>query len=184
MGLIAVKAGVANHVLKVRPEEVSDALGVIETTSREALVELRHMLGLLRDEPLPPPGGLAALPELADRVRSLGLEVDLQVRGTDRLPEGVELAVYRIVQECLTNVAKHSGASSCRVVVDADGHEVLIQVSDQGTNTSATAPAEGHGLIGIRERVSLYGGTLVAGRGPAGGFEVTAKLPYRSAGMS
>ncbi|MGZ0147989.1 sensor histidine kinase [Kribbella sp. WER1] len=178
MGLIAVKAGVANHVLQVRPEEVSDALSVIESTSRDALVELRHMLGLLRspDEPadLAPPAGLAALPELVARVESTGVRVDLAV-DVDVLPEAVGLTVHRIVQECLTNVTKHAHADRCRITLSGGANAVQVEVSDDGVGGT---PVEGHGLIGIRERVSVYGGTYRAGALPGGGFEVVVRLPY------
>ncbi|GAA2815281.1 histidine kinase [Kribbella solani] len=181
MGLIAVKAGVANHVLAVRPEEVSDALSVIESTSRDALVELRHMLGLLRtsDEPadLAAPAGLAALPDLAARVESTGVRVELTIEVSEPLPEAVELTVHRIVQECLTNVTKHAQARQCSVVVRGDANAVDLAVTDDGTG-AADAVGDGHGLIGIRERVSVYDGTYRAGPGTAGGFEVVVRLPY------
>ena len=184
MGLIAVKAGVANHVLQVRPEEVSDALSVIESTSRDALVELRHMLGLLRtsSEPadLTPPAGLAALPELVARVESTGVKVDLAVEVTEPLPEAVEFAVHRIVQECLTNLTKHARARSCRVTVAGDLSAVQIEVTDDGIGG---AVVEGHGLIGIRERVSMYDGSFRAGPRSGGGFEVAVRLPYQRAGV-
>lgn len=179
MGLIAVKAGVANHVLRVRPEEVSDALSVIESTSRDALVELRHMLGLLRtsDEPaeLAPPAGLAALPELVARVESTGVAVELQVDVPEPLPEAVALTVHRIVQECLTNITKHSRARQCRITITGAANAVQLEVSDDG---EGGAVVEGHGLIGIRERVSVYGGTYRAGPRAGGGFEVVVRLPY------
>ncbi|GAA1606633.1 MULTISPECIES: sensor histidine kinase [Kribbella] len=180
MGLIAVKAGVANHVLKVRPEEVSDALTVIESTSRDALVELRHMLGLLRtsdDEPadLAPPAGLAALPELVARVESTGVRVDLTLDLPAPLPEAVGLTVHRIVQECLTNVAKHARARHCRITVSGCANAVQVEVADDGVGGPVV---EGHGLIGIRERVSVYGGTYRAGALPGGGFEVVVRLPH------
>ncbi|HZX03755.1 sensor histidine kinase [Kribbella sp.] len=180
MGLIAVKAGVANHVLRVRPEEVSDALSVIESTSRDALVELRHMLGLLRtpdDEPadLAPPAGLAALPELVARVESTGVRVDLTLDVPEPLPEAVGLTVHRIVQECLTNVTKHARAGRCRITVAGSAHAVQVEVTDDGVGGTAV---EGHGLIGIRERVSVYGGTYRAGAVAGGGFEVVVRLPY------
>ncbi|WP_427884655.1 sensor histidine kinase [Kribbella sp. GL6] len=180
MGLIAVKAGVANHVLKVRPEEVSDALSVIESTSRDALVELRHMLGLLRtpdDEPadLAPPAGLAALPELAARVESTGVHVDLTIDVPSPLPEAVGLTVHRIVQECLTNVTRHARARRCRITVSGSANGVQVEVVDDGIGGTAV---EGHGLIGIRERVSVYGGTYRAGALPGGGFEVVVRLPH------
>ncbi|TDW14872.1 sensor histidine kinase [Kribbella kalugense] len=178
MGLIAVKAGVANHVLQVRPEEVADALSVIESTSRDALVELRHMLGLLRtsNEPadLAPPAGLAALPDLVARVESTGVRVELAVDVPEPLPEAVELTVHRIVQECLTNVTKHAHAHQCHVTVRGDANAVQVQVTDDGIGGAAV---EGHGLIGIRERVSMYGGTYRAGPYDGGGFEVVVRLP-------
>ncbi|MFF0344520.1 histidine kinase [Kribbella sp. NPDC004875] len=180
MGLIAVKAGVANHVLAVRPEEVSDALSVIESTSRDALVELRHMLGLLRttSEPadLAPPAGLAALPELVSRVESTGVQVELAIDVPDGLPEAVELTVQRIVQECLTNVTKHARARRCRVAISSSANGVRVEVTDDGAGGAAV---EGHGLIGIRERVSMYDGTHRAGPRADGGFEVVVELPHR-----
>ncbi|WP_410790290.1 sensor histidine kinase [Kribbella sp. C-35] len=179
MGLIAVKAGVANHVLQVRPEEVSDALSVIESTSRDALIELRHMLGLLRtsDEPveLAPPAGLAALPDLVSRVESTGVQVELQVDVPGPLPEAVGLTVHRIVQECLTNVTKHARATRCRITITGSANAVQVEVSDDG---AGGAVVEGHGLIGIRERVSVYGGSYHAGPRAGGGFEVVVRLPY------
>lgn len=179
MGLIAVKAGVANHVLRVRPEEVSDALSVIESTSRDALVELRHMLGLLRapDEPaeLAPPAGLAALPELVARVESTGVRVELRVDVPEPLPEAVALTVHRVVQECLTNVTKHARASRCAVTITGRANAVQLEVTDDGAGGT---PVEGHGLIGIRERVSVYGGSYRAGPRAGGGFEVVVRLPH------
>lgn len=179
MGLIAVKAGVANHVLRVRPEEVSDALSVIESTSRDALVELRHMLGLLRtsDEPTDhaPPAGLAALPDVIARVESTGVAVELSVDVPEPLPEAVGLTVHRIVQECLTNVTKHARASRCRVAITGSANAVQIEVTDDGVGG---AVVEGHGLIGIRERAGVYGGTYRAGPRTDGGFEVVVRLPH------
>ncbi|TDO45178.1 signal transduction histidine kinase [Kribbella sp. VKM Ac-2571] len=179
MGLIAVKAGVANHVLRVRPEEVSDALSVIESTSRDALVELRHMLGLLRPsgEPveLAPPAGLAALPDLVSRVESTGVQVELKVAVPEPLPEAVDLTLHRIVQECLTNVTKHARAARCQITITGAANAVQLEVSDDG---AGGAVVEGHGLIGIRERVSVYGGSYRAGPRAGGGFEVVVRLPY------
>ncbi|MEU6999172.1 histidine kinase [Nonomuraea sp. NPDC046570] len=182
VGLIAVKAGVANHVLRSRPEEAHEALRVIETSSRSALVEMRRLLGVLRTEPpgLGPLPGLAALPELAERTRLAGVAVDLDVRDAGGVPEGVGLSVYRIVQEALTNVVKHAAPARCRVLVEAGAHEVRIEVTDDGPGRR-TLPAreEGHGLIGMRERVMLYGGAFEAGPGPDKGFRVRACLPYQ-----
>ncbi|MDH2427017.1 sensor histidine kinase [Sphaerisporangium sp. TRM90804] len=198
MSVIAVKAGIANHVAEARPQEARDALAVIETTSRGALVELRHMLDVLRTaagpahaDPAKPSGpgtpaqaglapapGLAGLPGLVERAGMAGVRVDLKV-DADELPEGVELSVYRIVQEALTNVVKHAAPARCAVTVTSDGREVGVEVTDDGPGTR-TLPAspDGHGLIGMRERVTLYGGTFTAGPRPQGGFRVSVRLPY------
>ncbi|WP_188194405.1 sensor histidine kinase [Nonomuraea sp. SYSU D8015] len=191
VGLIAVKAGVANHVMATKPEEAQDALRVIETASRGALVEMRHLLGVLRSAEPPergPAPGLAGLEGLVRQARSAGVEVHCDFRigrlGGDgvRLPEGVELAVYRIVQEALTNVVKHAAPARCSVsvVADEDGRAVRIEVVDDGPGRRALPPVEGagHGLIGMRERVMMYGGTFEAGRLPGRGFRVFARLPY------
>ncbi|WP_285780413.1 sensor histidine kinase [Microtetraspora sp. NBRC 13810] len=184
MGLIAVKAGVANHVMRTRPQEAHDALRVIETASREALVEMRHLLGVLRTDPaeLGPAPGVEGLPQLADRATQAGVAVELDVRGATGLPQGVELSVYRIVQEALTNVVKHAAPARCRVEVEADGRQVRIEVTDDGPGRR-TSPAQtaGHGLIGMRERVMMYGGAFEAGPAPGTGFRVLARLPYEAA---
>ncbi|MGW7515551.1 sensor histidine kinase [Streptomyces sp. NPDC054796] len=190
MGLIAVKAGVANHVIRTRPEEAYDALRVIETTSREALTDMRRMLGVLRSETdgarLPPSAlgpapGPDTLPELAERAGA-----ELSIRGVEELPEGIGLTVHRIVQEALTNVARHAAPGTpCRVVVEGSGREVRIQVTDDGRCPARSAQQSesggGHGILGMRERVAAYGGTFTAGPRPEGGFAVTATLPYKEA---
>ncbi|MDF5754015.1 sensor histidine kinase [Spongiactinospora sp. TRM90649] len=186
MSLIAVKAGIANHVAAVRPEEAGEALRVIEATSRAALSEMRHMLGVLRSEPGDPPydpaPGLSALPGLAERAASAGVVVETTVRGAEGVPEGVELSAYRIVQEALTNVVKHAAPATCTVVVDAAGGELRIDVTDDGRGGPPQEPSgTGHGLAGMRERVLLYGGALTAGPLPEGGFRVSARLRYREA---
>jgi signal transduction histidine kinase len=186
LSLITVKAAVANHVAATHPDEARAALRVIEDTSRETLVEMRRLLGVLRSEngapELAPSPGLAGLPELASRAGLAGVRVDLDVRGDVRLPDGVELSVYRIVQEGLTNVVKHAAPASCRVLVDADEHEARILITDDGPGVRVL-PGEtgGHGLIGMRERVMLYDGVFTAGPRADGGFAVSARLPYSSA---
>ncbi|KAA2265833.1 sensor histidine kinase [Solihabitans fulvus] len=189
IGLIAVKAGVANHVARSRPEEAHDALRVIEDTSRGALTELRHLLGVLRpDEPAdadPPEGefdpvpGLAGLPALAERAAMAGVRVDLDVRGTTELPEGVGVSVYRIVQEALTNVVKHAAPARAAVTVEADGREVRVVVADDGPGLRAGQGRSGHGLVGMWERTMAYGGEFGAGTRREGGFAVSARLPYQ-----
>ncbi|NRN70455.1 Integral membrane sensor signal transduction histidine kinase [Kibdelosporangium sp. 4NS15] len=176
MSLIAVKAGIANHVADQRPEEARDALRVIESTSRNTLNDMRRMLGVLRsDSPeLAPAPGLSGLPELAERARSAGVAVTMTAPAVS-LPSGVEMSVYRIVQEALTNVVKHAGPVPCTVTVTTSGQEVRITVVDSGPGGT---PGSGHGLIGMRERVMMYGGEFSAGPLPTGGFAVSASLPY------
>ncbi|GGV37974.1 hypothetical protein GCM10010182_72880 [Actinomadura cremea] len=186
MSLIAVKSGVAVHVAEARPAEAVDALRVIEATSRGTLAEMRHLLGVLRadaagDGGLAPPPDLAALDGLAERAAMAGVRVDLDVRAGD-LPEGVALSVYRIVQEAVTNVVKHAAPARCRVRVDAGGGRVGIEVTDDGPGVRVLPgePGEGHGIIGMRERVMMYGGEFGAGPRPEGGFAVTARFPYET----
>ncbi|MGC5015636.1 histidine kinase [Streptosporangium sp. DT93] len=188
MSLIAVKATVANHVADDRPEEVRAALAVIERTSRSTLAEIHRVLGLLRSEgdpreaPAPVPG-MADLPELAAHARSAGVEVELSVREEGAPPAGVALSVYRIVQQALTNVVTHAGPTRCAVTVEIDGRAAVIEVVDDGSRHGVPPRADhgrsgGHGLIGMRERARMYGGTFGAGPRPEGGFRVAARLPY------
>ncbi|MDI5981071.1 sensor histidine kinase [Amycolatopsis magusensis] len=187
MGVIAVKAGVARHLLREEAAvtgpvaEARDALRVIENTSKTSLDEMRRMLGILRSDVEPaevgPAPGLDGLPALAEQAAVVGVAVELETRGVGRLPESVQLSVYRIVQEALTNVAKHAAPAPCRVTVTGTGREVRIEVVDEGDGAGRTG-AGGHGLIGMRERVALYGGEFDAGRRPGGGFRVAARLPF------
>ncbi|MFJ8579824.1 sensor histidine kinase [Micromonospora sp. NPDC093277] len=183
MSLIAVKAGTANHVFSVRPDEAQQALRVIESTSRSALAEMRHLLGVLRSDTdgaeLAPAPGLAALPTLVERAEQAGVPVELDVRDAHELPEGVALSVYRIVQEALTNVVRHAAPARCRVSIVARDGEVRVEVTDDGPGTRMPPPNRhaGHGLIGMRERVLMYGGSFHAGPRPEGGFGVAARLP-------
>ncbi|WP_238010032.1 sensor histidine kinase [Dactylosporangium sp. AC04546] len=192
MGVIAIKAAVAGHVADRRPDEVRDALRVIETTSKGALAEMRHLLGVLRSDDDPgehEPPGMAALPALARRATAAGVTVDVTLRDTERLPATLELPVYRIVQEALTNVVKHAAPTRCRVGVTAAASEVSVEVCDEGRPDSGPPPGRdhgrsprrrpgGHGLIGMRERIAAYGGTFSAGPRPEGGFRVLARIPY------
>ncbi|MEU6428370.1 sensor histidine kinase [Microbispora sp. NPDC046973] len=189
LSLIGVKAGVAAHVADRRPEEALEALRVIETTSRQALTEMRHMLGVLRTAPgaaagaLAPAPGLAALPDIAERAAAAGVRVDLDVRVTDGLSPALELAVHRIVQEAVTNVVRHAAPAACRVLVHDEGGQVRIEVTDDGPGRRVLpAGPPGHGLIGMRERVTAYGGIFTAGPLPGGGFRVLARLPLEGEG--
>ncbi|MER6999690.1 sensor histidine kinase [Streptomyces sp. NPDC000410] len=182
LSLIAVKAGVAGHVAQHRPEEAVDALRVIERTSRAAMTEMRRTLGVLRTDtaaaPLGPAPGLDALDRLADQARQAGVDVDLSVRVPDGgLPAGIALAVHRIVQESLTNVVKHAASARCRVTVEGDPREVRIDVTDDGVRGADRERPGGHGLVGMRERAMMYGGTFSAGPRPEGGFAVSVRLP-------
>lgn len=154
----------------------------IERSGREALVEMRRLLGVLRqegDDPaeLAPQPGIAQLGSLADTVRTAGLDVQLEVDGDcDSLAPAFELSVYRIVQEALTNSLKHAGATRVSVRVRRTPSELTVDVLDDGHATSLPRPP-GHGLVGMRERVGLFGGTLDAGPRPEGGWAIHARLP-------
>lgn len=189
MSLIAVKATVANHVADARPQEVRAALAVIEQTSRSTLTEIHRVLDLLRSDGDPEQArlsvpGMADLPELAAHARSAGVEVDLTVREETAPPRAVAVSVYRIVQQALTNVVTHAAPTRCSVTVDVDGREAVIEVVDDGPRHGRPPrPGHGgHGLIGMRERAMMYGGTFSAGRRPEGGFRVSARLPYDASG--
>lgn len=176
LSLIAVQAGNAAHVRS--PEHAYEALDVISETSRAALTEMRGLLGVLRsDAELAPSPGLDGLAELADRASLAGVRVSLDVRGDSVVPEGVGLSVYRIVQESLTNVVKHAAPAACTVLVEVTPEAVRVDVADDGPGVKELGV--GHGLIGMRERVAVYGGTFSAGPGAGGGFRVVAELPHR-----
>lgn len=188
LSLIVVKAGTANHVMSVRPGEATDALSIIEETGRAALVDMRHMLDVLRSgdmtgesSDLAPSPNLLELPALADRVALAGVHVDLDLRGAQELPEALALSIYRIVQEALTNVVKHAAPARCRVTIAADEGEVRIEIADDGLRAGKTddrsSQARGYGLIGMRERVRMLGGEITAGPQPQHGFRVFARIP-------
>jgi signal transduction histidine kinase len=185
MSVVAVQSGMAHLVLDSQPEEARRALDAIQTTSRSALTEMRRLLGVLRQDgqsnaALAPAPGLADVPALVAEVARTGLEVELVVRGrTDAVPPAVDLTAYRIVQEALTNVIKHGGPAA-RVTIGCDG-ELSIEVTDDGPARGPGQPATdgGHGLLGMRERVAVFGGRLVAGPRPGGGFHVVAHLPLQ-----
>ncbi|MEU5048429.1 histidine kinase [Streptomyces sp. NPDC021096] len=194
IGVIAVKAGVAHHVLAEHPEAAGEALGVIGTASRAALAEMRHMLGVLRSDgttdeevaDLRPSLGLSELSGLVEHAAAAGVEVEVRARDLRGLPGTVDLSAYRIVQEALTNVMKHAGPTRCRVELDTDEHGLRIRVTDDGPRRRPhprPGVAPGHGLLGMRERVALHGGDFRAGPRPEGGFAVSVRLPFtRQAG--
>ncbi|QTE00424.1 sensor histidine kinase [Streptomyces cyanogenus] len=189
MSVISVQAGLARFVFDSDPAKARGALGTIADTSGEALEELRRILQVLREEdpeaperaPMPT---LARLGELVDRVRAGGLPVDLAVEGTTRpLPPGVELCAYRVVQEGLTNALKHAGPARARVELRYGPHELTVRVTDdgEGTDPARVPVGTGHGLIGMRERAKLYGGTITVGPRSEGGYEVLLTLPTSAA---
>lgn len=162
----------------------AQTLANIEATGREALAELRRMLGVLRkgdeEPPLQPQPGLAQLPDLIERARAAGVPVDLVVDGTPVVvPPGLDIAAYRIVQESLTNVAKHAAGASVTATLRFRGGTLEIDVVDDGGSYASTAPLPrgGHGLVGMQERVALFGGSLEAAQEGDGGFRVRALLP-------
>jgi signal transduction histidine kinase len=186
MSLIAVQAGVGGHVIRSDVDAAERALEVIAETSRHALTQTRSMLGLLRDEgtdpSAPPLRSIDDLPTRVDGLQGTGLEVSLTVEGVRRpLEPEVELTVYRVVQECLTNVLKHSGATRAQVGVTYGVAGVDVRVRDCGRGarpwTTAPVASGGHGLVGLRERTRLLGGALEYGVVDGAGFEVTAHLP-------
>ena len=161
-----------------------EGLAAIESTGRETLVEMRRMVGTLRPveaEAYEPTPSLAALDGLLERVRAAGLAVDLAVEGEARqLPQGVDLSAYRVVQEALTNTLRHAHAASARVRLAYAADALTVEVTDDGRGAAAAmleTPHRGYGLVGMRERVGMIGGELVAGPRPGGGFEVRARLP-------
>ncbi|MGP3919375.1 sensor histidine kinase [Nonomuraea sp. 10N515B] len=184
LSLIAVKAGVAAHVAADDPQEASTALKVIEETSRSALTQMRRALGVLRTDgaPMGPVPGVEGLDGLAEETRRAGVEVVLKVRGLAGLNEGTQLTVYRIVQEALTNVVKHAAPTRCIVTVTARGGSAAIDVVDDGPGGPRRKLPGGHGLIGIRERALMYGGTFTAGPREEGGFAVSVRLPLQGEG--
>jgi signal transduction histidine kinase len=196
ISLITVKASVANYLIDSRPQEVRAALTVIETTGRSTLTEMRRMLGVLRadsaiaalpnanaDDGRAPAPGLDDLPVLAEHAAEAGVQVDLDMPAQRDLPEGVALSAYRIVQEALTNVVKHAAPTRCHVRVTLTGPDVVIDVTDTGRGPRPVpAAADGHGIIGMRERTALFGGEFAAGPRPHGGFRVTARLPLAVVG--
>jgi nitrate/nitrite-specific signal transduction histidine kinase len=231
MSVIAVQAGYGQYVIDASPDGAKDALGAIQATSRDALEEMRRMLGVLRQQdtgtdageagpsaltgtdstagaavqeaaagqppgssaprpagraPLAPAPGLAGLNRLVMRTRGAGVHVTLDVAGQARsAPASVDLSAYRIIQEALTNVVRHAGTgAACVVSVTYTDLDLVIQVTDDGGPPGLdglAAAGAGHGIIGMRERVNLCGGSFHAGPRPEGGFRVMAALPLPAA---
>jgi signal transduction histidine kinase len=203
IGVISVQAGVAAHLLRRRPDKAAESLDAIRQASDEALGELHAMLGVLRDGddgrlPLAPAPGLDQLDALVAQAGGAGVAVRVSVRGAPRrLPAAVDLAAYRVVQESLTNVVRHAGASRAEVTVTHGDSGVVVEVVDDGRGAAADGEhgsesasgrrpgdpdrqdrrSAGQGIVGMRERARALGGTLEAGPCPDGGFRVLATLP-------
>ncbi len=199
VSVMIVQAGAARQVLAADPAEATAALLAVEASGRAAMTELRHLLGLLSPagtgagpaldgdeagQDLSPQPGLGQLQPLIDRLAAAGLPVELQVGGAPRaLPPGLDLAAYRVVQEALTNVLKHAGKPRTTVRLDYREADLVVEVADAGRPIPAAGPASGavpgsgRGLLGLRERIALYGGELDAGPRPGGGWLVSARLP-------
>lgn len=195
VSVMVVQADGAAYVLDSAPDQAKKALETISSTGRQALAEMRRLLGVLRTgehqesgEYVPQPD-VEQIDDLVQQCRSSGLPVDFKVEGTPRpLPSGVELTAYRIVQEALTNTRKHGGpnaGASVRLVYFDDGLGLLVEDDGKGAPhelyEDGGADGEGHGLIGMRERVGMVGGTLDAGPRPGGGFRISALLPLKPA---
>jgi signal transduction histidine kinase len=187
VSVMVIQAGAARTLLGRDPERSAEALRAVESNGREALGELRRMLGLLTGgdtEPaLAPQPGLEQLDRLIERVGQAGLAVDLHVEGTPRpLSPGLDLAAYRIIQEALTNALKHASGAKIQIrVAYSPEDELRLEVVDSGGAPLDGANGAGRGLLGMRERVAMYGGDLEAGPRPEGGFAVRARLPLEAA---
>jgi signal transduction histidine kinase len=181
VSVMTVQASAVRRLLTPEQEREREALLTVEQTGREALAEMRRMVGVLRrPEEAParaPQPSLDQLDQLVAKAREAGLPVDVRVEGTPKqLPAGVDLTVYRLVQEGLTNAIKHARATRAEVLVRYGEHDVELEVSDDGVG-QADGDGTGHGLVGMRERVAVYGGELDTGPRPGGGFALRARLP-------
>jgi signal transduction histidine kinase len=195
LSVIAVQSGVGRHVIDNQPDEAKKALAAVEVTSRSALDELRRMLGVLRRDDqqaasLAPAPGVSALEPLVEQIRAAGFAVDLDVKGATvgTLSAAAELSIYRIVQEALTNVVKHAGPATVHVEIRDEADALVLEVNDDGRGMAPRdlgQPAgQGqeahHGIVGMRERVALFGGSFSAEMRPGGGFRVLARFPFES----
>jgi signal transduction histidine kinase len=182
VSVMVIQAGAERHSLPDDQKATRDTLASIEQSGRQALAEARRLLGMLRPdgerEALEPQPGVGEIGVLVEQVQRAGLEVGFQVEGEPvALPAGLDLCVYRVVQEGLTNALKHAGRAHAEVRLHYAPRALDVEIADDGAGGATNGDGAGHGLIGMRERVALYGGTLDAGRRPRGGFRVHARLP-------
>jgi signal transduction histidine kinase len=194
--VMVVQAGAGRRVLDRSPGDAREAMFAIEASGRTAMTELRHLLGLLAPSGAPeldapadqgalrPQPGLDDVPDLAAGVRAAGRPVELSVTGTKRgLPPGADLAAYRVVQEALTNVIKHAAGARAKVRIEYRAHDLVIDVSNGAGGSGSPAGGSGRGLIGLRERIAIYGGSLDVGPRPGGGWRVRATIPLEPSGQ-
>jgi signal transduction histidine kinase len=192
VSVMVIQAGAAEQLLQQAPERARGPLEAVQDTGRQTIVELRRLLGILREDgqelSLAPQPGLAGLDLLLDEMRQAGLPVQLRVEGRPgRLPPGIDLTAYRIVQEALTNTLRHAGPARAEVTVRYQDHALELEVLDDGRGAgphAASHAGSGQGLVGMRERVALYGGTLQAGpraTAAGAGYAVRARLPTDAA---
>jgi signal transduction histidine kinase len=192
VSMMVIQAGAARKVMATAPGKAQEALLAVESGGRAAMTELRHVMGLLTmngdnpdqspSEDLAPPPGLHQVAALAARVRDTGVPVELVVTGPAvPLPAGVELAAYRVVQEALTNTVKHAVGAAVKIDIERGSRMLRIEVADTGGMSSPTRSGNGRGLLGLKERLAVYGGSLEAGEQPAGGFRLRAVIPLEDA---
>jgi signal transduction histidine kinase len=183
VSMMVVQAGAERRVLDSDDGPTREVLETIEQIGRTALTEMRRLVGMLRsdaDDPLAPQPGIDDVATLVAQVGEAGLPVDLEIHGDRRrLPVGLELSAYRIVQEALTNALKHAGDAHATVRIHYGADSLELEIVDDGVGDAAPVSSGGHGLVGMRERVALYGGRLDAGRRPTGGFAIRVLLPIR-----
>jgi signal transduction histidine kinase len=195
LAVITIQAGVGRRLMTKRPEKTASALELIEEIGRTAQDELRVVLGLLRDEEVEPISRapaprLADLKELVETVRASGTQVELRTTGADRsLSPAIELSIYRVVQEALTNVVRHAPGARAMIDLTVSGDDVCVEVTDSGCPATSRAAGEkvplsragsGHGIVGMRERVGAFGGSLLAEHLADGGFRVSARIPIEN----
>ena len=185
VSVIVVQAQAGPHLVD-DPQRVVGVFRAIESSGRDALVELRRLLGILRSEDeelaIGPQPGLGSLQSLVEQMRTAGLPVQLRIEGEPvHLPAGIDLSAYRIVQEALTNVVKHAGDAAAEVIIRYAPRALELAIVDDGHGRATARNGAGHGLIGMRERVALYSGTLEAGTQNGGGYAVRARLPFGDA---
>jgi signal transduction histidine kinase len=181
VSVMTVQAGAAEAMLQRDPVLALEPVRAVQETGRQAMVEMKRLVGILREHAeetgLAPQPGLADLDRLVAQVREAGLPVNVTIEGDPReLPLGVDLSAYRVVQEALTNALKYAGRAEATVTVRYGANDVAIEVTDDGAG-EAKGNSSGHGLIGMRERVGVFGGTFAAGPRDGGGFAVSARLP-------